>query len=290
MVRVAGLAHIALNVTDLAAATDFYTEQWGLRLVETDGNRSYLKAADPRHHAVSIEAAPERSMRHVAFEVRHREDLDEAVARAGAYGGGVVREPAEASEPGHRYSAVLYDPDGNVIELLWGAEKVSDQHTGPIVTPRKLGHVVLNTPNGPDMEQFYAFLGLMVSDRTSRGMAFLRCNTDHHTLALVNSRRTGLQHAAFDVVHMDNVMRALAALERSGTPCIWGPGRHGPGHNIFTYYTDPAGNILELYAEMEQVEEADDTPLEEKFWGPDHRGDVWGFAGPAPSFFRGEES
>lgn len=169
---------------------------------------------------------------------------------------------------------------------MWGPETVADRITSSGVTPRKLGHVVLNTPNQPAMEAFYRTLGLRVTDRTSRGMSFMRCNRDHHTLALVNSPRRGLQHAAFDVVELDNVMHALGELKRAGTPCIWGPGRHGPGHNIFTSYTDPAGNIVEYYAEMEQVDEDDDGPLEEKFWGPEHKGDVWGVAGPSPARFR----
>ncbi len=35
-------------------------------------------------------------------------------------------------------------------------------------------------------------------------------------------------------------------------PLIWGPGRHGPGNNLFVMFDDPEGNHVELSAEMER--------------------------------------
>ena len=51
-----------------------------------------------------------------------------------------------------------------------------------------------------------------------------------------------LQHIAFDVGSLDNVMRNFARLRGLEVECAWGVGRHGPGNNVFSYYTDPAGN------------------------------------------------
>ena len=67
--------------------------------------------------------------------------------------------------------------------------------------------------------------------------------------------------------------------------CIWGIGRHGPGNNLFSYYEDPAGNLFEIYAELEQVPD-DEAPSEVRFWGPEHKGDISGRAGPPPMQFR----
>ena len=137
------------------------------------------------------------------------------------------------------------------------------------------------------MERFYDGLGLRISDRTKMGMAFLRCNADNHTVALVsNPNKKGLQHIAFDAVTIDHVMRQMGRLKKANTPCIWGPGRHGPGNNVFTYYQDPAGTIVEFYGELEQVP-VEDVALTEKFWGPEHSGDLWGLAGPPPNVFKG---
>lgn len=291
MIHVQALNSIALAVPDLEAAEDFYTDRWGLAPVngEGDSRRRYLRTVSSAHHRLSLEQAPAGATRgelvHLSFDVATRASLDEAVEGAVAAGGQVEREPGEATGPGHEASAALRDPDGNVVRLLYGATVTEESHRARIVAPRKLGHVVLNTPRRVGMERFYASLGLRVSDRTAIGMSFLRCNRDHHSLAVVDSERTGVQHVAFDVVEMDSVMTAMGALTREGTPCVWGPGRHGPGNNIFTYYTDPAGVFIEYYAELEQVEGELDGPLEAKFWGPEWKGDIWGCAGPPPADF-----
>ncbi|MFJ9929070.1 MULTISPECIES: VOC family protein [Streptomyces] len=291
MVHVQTLNNIALSVPDLDRTEDFYLDRWGLKAVNGDGDsgRRYLRTLTSAHHGLSLEQSPAGAERgelvHISFDVASRADLDAAVETAVAAGGRLEREPGAAVAPGHQASAAVRDPDGNVVQLLYGAAFTEENHRARIVAPRKLGHVVLNTPRRATLERFYAALGLRVSDRTARGMSFLRCNRDHHSLAVTDSERTGVQHIAFDVVDMDNVMTALGSLTREGTACVWGPGRHGPGHNIFTYYADPAGVFIEYYAELEQVEEEMDGPLEAKFWGEEWKGDTWGYAGPPPPNF-----
>lgn len=291
MIKVQTLNNIALAVPDLDEAEEFYRDRWGMAPVNGDGDtrRRYLRTVTSAHHRLSLEQAPAGATRgemvHLSFDVATRADLDAAVEQALAAGGSLERAPGAAIGPGHEASAAVRDPDGNVVQLLYGANVTEEEHRARIVAPRKLGHVVLNTPHRDALERFYAQLGLQVSDRTARGMSFMRCNRDHHSLALCDSERTGVQHIAFDVVEMDSVMTALGALTREGTACVWGPGRHGPGHNIFTYYADPAGVFIEYYAELEQVEEEMEGPLEAKFWGEEWKGDTWGYAGPPPANF-----
>ena len=287
MIKVKGLDHVCLGGGDIEKVTDFYTEQWGLQLFEEADGKRYLRTQESGHHALLLDPAQPAGLHHLAFEVHERADLDRAVEAALAAGRTVERVPGDAVEPGHRASAAIHDPDGNLVELLWAPDAVTDTYQAPLVAPRKVGHVVLNSPQPEAMEDFYGrHLGFRVSDRTARGMTFLRCNRDHHTLAFMKSGRTGVQHVAYDVDILDNVMRGLAHFTQNGIPCVWGPGRHGPGSNIFTYYTDPAGTIIEYYAELEQVDDLDGEPIEERFWGPEHGGDVWGLAGPPPEIFR----
>ena len=61
----------------------------------------------------------------------------------------------------------------------------------------------------------------------------------------------------------------------------WGPGRHGPGNNLFIMFDDPAGNHVELSAEMEQFhDEQADHPV--RHWRPVPRSiNLWG--APPPS-------
>lgn len=287
MIKVKSLDHIEFGVPRIDEVTYFYEEKWGLQLFdqEPSGEIRYMRTQDSGHHAVSLRSSEVLSLDHLAFEVANPEDLEIALAEAELAGGSMEKMPGDAVEPGHKRSARLKDPDGNSVELIWSPDKVSDKYRTSLVAPRKIGHVVLNTPQPEILEGFYRQLGFRVSDRTAQGMSFLRCNSDHHSLALNRSSRTGVQHVAYDVVEMDNVMKALGSLTKSGSRCIWGPGRHGPGNNIFTYYSDPAGLIIEYYAELEQVSEPDED-IEVRFWGPEWKGDLWGTAGPPPDVFR----
>ena len=53
---------------------------------------------------------------------------------------------------------------------------------------------------------------------------------------------------------------------------MWGPGRHGPGNNLFVFIEDPDGNWIEISAELEIIQDRliKDWPQEEKtlnLWG-----------------------
>ena len=127
---------------------------------------------------------------------------------------------------------------------------------------RKIGHVVLNVSDLEASVRFYTeLLGLQVSDRypdsmVPGGMVFLRCNTDHHGVALVGgaspSERSSLNHFAFEVGSLDEVFRARAWLGKRGVP-IHFEGRRRAGCQIAVEFTDPDGNNLEIYWSIDQV-------------------------------------
>lgn len=276
MARVKALHRVAINAADLDATTRFYTDLWGLQLLSQAGGTSRMRTG-ASDHADFLISHGGKGLDHIAFAVADAAAREELAKQARAAGGTLVEAGAET---------ILADPDGNRVHLVVPLrEKL--EGVAPDFGPKKIGHVVLWARNGAAMEAFYQALGLRISDRTKMGMAFLRCNEDHHTLALVgNPNVSGLQHIAFDTVTIDNVMRQMGRLKKADVPCIWGPGRHGPGNNVFTYYQDPAGSIIEFYGELEQVP-VDDPGLTEKFWGPEHSGDLWGLAGPPPNVFKG---
>ena len=127
---------------------------------------------------------------------------------------------------------------------------------------RKIGHVVLNVSDLEASVRFYTeLLGLRVSDRypdsmVPGGMVFLRCNTDHHGVALVGgahpSERSSLNHFAFEVGSLDEVFRARAWLGKHGIP-IHFEGRRRAGCQIAVEFTDPDGNNLEIYWFIDQI-------------------------------------
>src|SRR6267143_2882411 len=127
---------------------------------------------------------------------------------------------------------------------------------------RKIGHVVLNVSDLEAAVRFYTeLLGLQVSDRypdsmVSGGMVFLRCNTDHHGVALVGgaakSERTSLNHFAFEVASLDEVFRARAWLRKHDVPIVF-EGRRRAGCQLAIEFRDPDGNNLEIYWGIDQV-------------------------------------
>ena len=134
--------------------------------------------------------------------------------------------------------------------------------TPPPFQLRKLGHVVLNVTDLDASVRFYTdVLGLEVSDRypdtmVPGGMVFLRYNPDHHGVALVGgAKKTGastLNHFAFEVGSVDEVFHARAWLQKHGVPIVF-EGRRRAGCQIAVEFTDPDGNNLEIYWNIDQV-------------------------------------
>jgi catechol 2,3-dioxygenase-like lactoylglutathione lyase family enzyme len=282
--RVLGLQRVTFGVHDIGASIAFYEDHVRFAPRGTDGNRA-LFGFGGGGSQLHLEQSVEPGMKVLAFAVAG-DDLNAIVQRAASAGVEVVVPPSTADAPAERRFARLRDPDGNLVDLVV-AEPFHDGAGDTPTVARKLGHVVLWTPDVAGMEAFFTVLGMRVSDRTHLGMSFLRCNTEHHTIGLAQSGsgRTGMQHAAFDVGTEQVVAEESARLAASGVRCIWGPGRHGPGNNIFSYYLDPSDNIFELYGDMERVAETDGE-LVARYWGTEHRGDISGKAGPPPAEFR----
>jgi catechol 2,3-dioxygenase len=122
--------------------------------------------------------------------------------------------------------------------------------------------VVLNVTDLEAAARFYTeVLGLEVSDRypdtmVPGGMIFLRCNADHHGVALVGGaaslERTSLNHFAFEVATLDEVFRARALLRERSVPIVF-EGRRRAGCQIAVEFQDPDGNNLEIYWGLDQI-------------------------------------
>ena len=112
---------------------------------------------------------------------------------------------------------------------------------------------------------------------------FLRCNSDHHSLNLLRSQNNRrLHHIGYELRDWSHVQLACDTLARNDFPLVWGPGRHGPGHNLFTYHRDPDGNVVELFSELDvMLDESlgyfeprpwhQDVPQRPKVWTPGPR-------------------
>src|SRR5262249_51461111 len=143
--------------------------------------------------------------------------------------------------------------------------------------PTRLQHITLSTAVVGDLLDFYSgVLDMRVSDRMGSSFAWLRCGAEHHTIALVEGAlESQLDHFSFDLSGWADFMAWADRLSALGVPLSWGPGRHGPGNNLFVMFDDPDGNHIELSAEMELYH--DELASYERTWVQDPRTtNLWG--------------
>ena len=93
----------------------------------------------------------------------------------------------------------------------------------------------------------------MISDWIEDWFAFMRCGPDHHTVNFVRGKRTIMHHVAFELKDWAQILTACDFLGSKNIQLTWGPGRHGPGHNLYTYHRNPDDQIIELFAELDKM-------------------------------------
>jgi catechol-2,3-dioxygenase len=88
-------------------------------------------------------------------------------------------------------------------------------------------------------------------------MVFMRCNADHHGVALVGGLKqkpseSDLHHFAFEVGTLDEVLRAREHLRHHDVPVDF-EGRRRAGCQIAVEFRDPDGHRLEIYWGVDQI-------------------------------------
>lgn len=278
------LRHISLRCAAFDESVDYYAGPWGLqRLADSDDDTAVLRATGPEHHVLELQRADRNGIDHIGLGLADDRAVDAAAAGLAERSVRLLSEPAKLDRAGGGYGFRIADPEGRVIELAARTDAVAPFDADS--TPVKLAHVVLNTA---DIEALCTWwcdvLGFRVSDWSERQMVFLRCNTDHHSIAFNRAEWVSLNHVAYEVPSLDAYMASLGRLNRAGHTVGWGPGRHGPGNNAFGYFVDPAGTVPEITAEVQQVDEATWVP---RTWPrTPELSDRWGTAGPPSAEMR----
>ncbi|MEO8093408.1 MAG: VOC family protein [Pseudolysinimonas sp.] len=254
--RETAVSHIGLRVPDVPVAEAFYTRVLGLvRQGALDGGGVRL-GWGMGHHVVDLHPG-EHSLLHYAFEVRDADGIAGIRRRLEASGHVVA-----VLDPGYVDNAVdtpegifATDPDGTEVQfhspVLRQGENAADTGRRPI----KYQHVTVGTADvTPFIDFFVNTVGFRISDQLHDGrFAWLRSDRDHHTLAVVNVGRGGdIDHYSYDLAEWEDFKAWCDRLTELGVDVTWGPGRHGPGNNLFVFFDDPAGNHIELSAEMEK--------------------------------------
>jgi catechol 2,3-dioxygenase-like lactoylglutathione lyase family enzyme len=276
-----GLRSVALYVPDLAKAEAFYTRTWHLEVAHRGDGELYLRGSGSDHHLLALHQGGEvPQIRQVTLRARSRDALDAVLANVRKAGGKVLAEPHELTRsPAGGIGIKFQDPHGRTFQVVHGDARRSE--SAPVQDrPIRLTHVVLNSHAVDETQEFLrAALGFRLADRTGI-MAFMNCDRDHHTIAIGISDNDALNHIAFLMPDFESVMRGGGRMRDAGFPIQWGPGRHGPGNNLFNYFIDPFGVVIEYTADVEQIDESYESHGPDYWKWPPGRVDQWGISAP----------
>jgi hypothetical protein len=319
VIKVRDLAWLEFEKPDLAAAESF-AHAFGFQTVASTPDELQLRGADAGAPCVLIRRGTQTRFRGMAFTAA--DDID--VYRL-AEAHSAPTSPLPESLGG--LSVRLTDPGGIPVKVVAGLHPLSElpaqlphdfnfgrQATRtntaqrPPRTPavvQRLGHVVMQSSKYLEALNWYLDnLGLIVSDflffpgQRGRGptMSFIRCDrgsvpADHHTLALALGPANRYVHSAYQVADLDALAAGGEYLCARGYFRSWGIGRHIQGSQIFDYWRDPDGFLVEHFADGDVF----DNTLEPGWapftasglaqWGPPATAD---FLGTSPKHARHE--
>jgi catechol 2,3-dioxygenase len=274
-IGVAALRSVEIGVTNMDEALRFYRDIWCLDPVVAADGVHYFRATGRFHHILSLRQAPRVAMVRVVFDAADRDAVDALHAQAAAFAMPAIEPPAPLRQPGGGYGFGFKDPEGRNYAVVCGLADHADAADRPD-RPRKLSHVNLNTTdNDVSSAVLIEALGLRLSDET-KVFRFLRCHSDHHSMVMAFGGGPTLNHIAFEMPDLDSVMRGAGRMRDHGYPIEWGPGRHGPGSNVFCYFVGPEEIPIEYTGEMMQVDEGYRTGKPEDWAWPPRRLDRWG--------------
>ncbi len=263
--KIAKIGYAAFNTTNVETLLTYYTNVIGFTLAERgDDGTAYLRGILD-HHTIALYPAKENSLRHIGFGLSGDQTLQEA--QASLHEQGIAAELQTDAQPGVAEQLQFTDPEGNVLQLYTAMEQVHDHFPSAGIVPEKLGHVAMAVHDPRKISDFYQqVLGFRVSDWIEDFFVFLRCSPDHHTVNFLRSKYQKMHHIAFQLKDWAHVQRACDYLYEQNIPLLWGPGRHGAGHNIFTYHHDPNGQIVELFTELDIILNEDLGYFEPRPW------------------------
>ncbi len=244
----ASLHHLVVASPDPAALADFYARTMGLEVIARD-DRLLATGVERRLQFVH---GGKKTLALAAYAVEDEDQIEVIRERCRRLGVDVHQH----SDPMFRTGAIsVSDPDGTRIAFGVDAPTVGEG-SGP---PARLQHVVVASPDAAALSRFYqdAF-GFVLSDEVfddDGGLrtAFLRCSPEHHSFAVFQAHEAWFDHHCYEAGDWGLIRDWGDRFAGLDIPIQWGPGRHGPGNNLFLFVHDLDGNWLEISAELETV-------------------------------------
>lgn len=259
------IGYVSLQTSDIEASVAHARDILGLVETGRSGNAVYLSSGAKLHHEMVYLDAPEHGVGHIGLIASGRAGLDQARSRVRDSGMPIISETA--LHPGVEDGFAFIGPEGFVFEIYIGPQRADVTLTGH--TPDRFGHVNLHPKNLQAMLAFFIdVLDFRVSDVIGDDFAyFLRCNPEHHGVALMKGKGW-MHHHAWQVQSIADLGKVGDRLHEHGLRLLMGPVRHGAGHNLAAYYVEPTGAVVELYTDMEHIYDAERPPI---VWPADDR-------------------
>jgi 2,3-dihydroxybiphenyl 1,2-dioxygenase len=263
----------------------FGTGLVGLQAVERSSSLLAFRMDDRKQRIVIDRSMPEGA-RFFGWEVADAAALDALATRLEQANVDVTAEPQTLAD-NRRVRGLIsfYDPAGNRLEAFYGAEiddtpfspgrSISGFRTGPL----GLGHAVLTVENIEPVMAFYVdVLGFALSDYIEKPFRayFFHINARHHSLALIESGKSGMHHLMVEMFSLDDVGQsydiALSQPDRVNVTL----GRHTNDLMTSFYAKSPSSFMIECGWGGREIEPATWKPFEmhagPSLWGHER---VW---------------
>jgi catechol 2,3-dioxygenase-like lactoylglutathione lyase family enzyme len=274
MIRIRKIAHAAYEVPDVEMQVEYYTEIMGLTVTDKGEGAVYL-ASTVDHHSLVLRRGARAECLRLGFQIGPDDDLEAFDLQV--QGHGIKTQRRKDAEPSIADLVTFTDPKGTTIEVFKRGAFAGQRFPSKGIVPHKLGHVAFHVTDVKHVTRFYCdVLGFRESDWMADFFSFLRCGPDHHTINLMQTGSNRHFHTAFELRDWGHLQTACDYLSLNGYRLLWGPGRHGIGHNLFAYHRSPAGLITETFAELDRMNE-ELGYFEPRPWHRDHpqRPKVW---------------
>ncbi|WP_142061128.1 VOC family protein [Pseudarthrobacter sp. B4EP4b] len=256
------MGYIGIQTTNIEASVWDATQLLGLRETNRADGTVYLSASDVHHELVYVESDVD-GVDTFGLVARDGYALRAIRRRVEDEGFQIISERPRGL--GIEDGFTFVGPENFVFEIYIGMQQ--NQASFKSFGPDRYGHLNFHPKDVTGMMKFlHRVLDFRLSDVIGDDFAyFMRCNPDHHGIALVKGQGT-LHHHAWETQSIADLGKLGDRLHKAGRELIWGPVRHGAGHNVAAYYVETSGAVVELYTDLEQIYDDNRDPI---IWGQD---------------------
>ncbi len=254
----AQLDHIQLMSEAPERLVNFYQDVMGMDAGQIDHDLWLCQGPQRR---LLVERGASRTLGFGAYRCASTADLSALRTRLMERGIPLAPSPSPLfSQEAFSFS----DPDGN--RLVFGlARRQAEQSNAALAAAPLIGrlqHLVVASEDAESLLHFYSdIVGLAISDKMLDAGALSACwlrtrgDREHHSFAIFRAEKKGIDHHSYEVDDWARIRDWADHLAHKGFQLSWGPGRHGPGNNLFIFVLDPDGNRIEFSAELETIYE-----------------------------------